>query len=76
MNPSEYFNLPVIGKIIVKYPFGDDKDKTTEYEFIDFQDQSTSDKQWSVYVCNKWYKEYKHIPQLIMTDFVIEEIIY
>lgn len=79
--PSEKFNVPVIGKIIVnpraikmKDENGEEKEikfPGDEYEVIGITD--------TAYVCNKWYKEHKDIPQLIPKDMVdkfVSEIYY
>ena len=73
LSPSEYFKLPVLGKIITKRTEGTVTNLTTnktephimeseEYEFIS--------EEKDFYVCNQWYKEYKKIPQLVPKEFV------
>jgi hypothetical protein len=68
--PSEYFHKPVIGKIITKpLVFGNNINfPSGEYDFIELEN--------NIYICNQWYKEYKHIPQVVHKSMVEEEIKY
>jgi hypothetical protein len=67
--PSEYFHKPVIGKIITKpLVFNNISFPSTEYEFISIEN--------NIYICNQWYKEYKHIPQVVHSSMVEKEIKY
>lgn len=61
--PAEYFNKPIIGKIITKpIAFGKQVFPPEEYDVINFKD--------GIYTCNQWYKEYKKVPQFIQKDMV------
>jgi hypothetical protein len=60
--------MPIIGKVIT-HPIGPFDEG--EYDIVEIID-STDDK--DIYVCNKWYKEYKRIPQIIHSDLVKEYI--
>jgi hypothetical protein len=60
--------MPVIGKVITHAigPFDEG-----EYEVVEIiEDPEGKD----IYVCNKWYKEYKRIPQIIHQNLVKEYI--
>ena len=60
--------MPVIGMVITK-PIGPFEE--AEYDVVEIiEDPSGRD----IYVCNKWYKEYKRIPQLIHSELVKEYI--
>jgi len=60
--------MPVIGKVITKAigPF-----EEAEYDVVEIIDDMNGRE---IYVCNKWYKEYKRIPQLIHSELVKEYI--
>jgi hypothetical protein len=60
--------MPIIGKVIT-HPIGPfDEGEYDVVEIIDAPDGK------DIYVCNKWYKEYKRIPQIIHSDLVKEYI--
>jgi hypothetical protein len=59
--PSEYFNLPVIGVVEVKNVSG--KGPNQKIDVIHIMNDR--------YVSNEWYKEEKHIPQVIHKDLVV-----
>ncbi len=60
--------MPIIGKVIT-HPIGPfDEGEYDIVEIIDAPDGK------DIYVCNKWYKEYKRIPQVIHADLVKEYI--
>jgi hypothetical protein len=61
MTPSEYFKMPIKGTIVARDILN--KSKTNKYDVIGENKNS--------YIANMWYKEEKHIPQLIPKDFVI-----
>lgn len=60
--------MPVIGTVITK-PIGPFDE--AEYDVVEIIDDPDGKE---IYVCNKWYKEYKRIPQLIHSDLVKEYI--
>ena len=60
--------MPVIGKVITK-PIGPFED--AEYDVVEIIEDPRGSE---IYVCNKWYKEYKRIPQLIHSELVKEYI--
>lgn len=60
--PSEYFNEPVIGVIEVEDIVGEGSNP--KYDVIKILK--------NIYVTNQWYKEYKHIPQIIHKQLVIK----
>ncbi|NBU96846.1 MAG: hypothetical protein EBS19_01320 [Spirochaetia bacterium] len=60
--------MAVIGKVIT-YPFGPFDEG--EYDIVEIIDAPGGK---NIYVCNKWYKEYKKIPQIIHSDLVKEYI--
>jgi hypothetical protein len=59
--PSEVFNKPVIGRVVVKSPFDN----------IEVEDD-VIEKTDKVYVINRWYKEYKKVPQFVPAAFVVK----
>ena len=67
--PSQHFKEKVIGKIIVIPFFADGQEYEKEVIAIDL----TKDGK-KLYICNTWYKEYKHVPHLVSEDFVKEFI--
>ena len=63
---GDVMSMPVVGKAVTKPvgPFG-----PAEYNVVEtIKDASGKD----VYVCDRWYKEHKRIPQLIHSDLVEE----
>lgn len=60
--------MPVIGTVITK-PIGPFDE--AEYDVVEIIEDPNGKE---IYVCNKWYKEYKRIPQLIHSDLVKEYI--
>lgn len=60
--------MPVIGMVITK-PIGPFDE--AEYDVVEIIEDMNGKE---IYVCNKWYKEYKRIPQLIHSDLVKEYI--
>lgn len=60
--------MPVIGKVITKAigPF-----EEGAYDIVEIIEDPSGKE---IYVCNRWYKEYKRIPQLIHSDLVKEYI--
>jgi hypothetical protein len=80
--PSQQFNRPVIGKIKTKVLHGTwIRDggveepmscPAEEFEVIATTIMGSS----KVYVCNQWYKEYKHEPQVVSAEMVEEFIPY
>ena len=58
--------IPVIGTVITKEIGPFDEASYDVVEIIELPDGK------EVYVCNKWYKEYKRIPQIIHSDLVKE----
>lgn len=60
--------MPIIGRVITHAigPF-----EEASYDVVEIiEDPNGKD----IYVCNKWYKDYKRIPQLIHSDLVKEYI--
>jgi len=67
-NGEDVTRMPIIGKVIT-YPIGPFDEG--EYDIVEIiEDPSGKD----IYVCNKWYKEHKRIPQIIHSDLVKEYI--
>lgn len=56
--------MPVIGRVITKAigPF-----EEASYDVVEIIEAPDGKE---VYVCNKWYKDYKRIPQIIHSDLV------
>ncbi len=59
--------MPIIGKVITRAigPF-----EEAEYDVVEIINSQGKD----IYVCNRWYKEYRRIPQLIHSDLVKDYI--
>lgn len=60
--------MPIIGKVIT-YPIGPFEE--AEYDVVEIIEDPNGRE---IYVCNKWYKEHKRIPQLIHSELVKEYI--
>lgn len=60
-------SMPVIGKVITK-PIG--PFEAGEYDIVEIIDTPKG----PIYVANRWYKEWKRIPQLIHSELVEEWI--
>lgn len=60
--------MPIIGKIIT-YSIGPFEEG--EYDIVEIIDSPDGK---DIYVTDKWYKEYKRIPQIVHSDLVKEYI--
>lgn len=77
-NPSELFNLPVIGVIntiplsikITTNSSNEVKEEVIEPDFFEIIEKAES-----FYICNAWYDESKKKPLLISFNLVQEELL-
>ncbi len=60
--------MPIIGSITTNAigPFDE-----ADYDIVEIIETEDGKR---VYVCNRWYKEYKRIPQIIHSDLVKEYV--